>query len=88
MIDTTAHGGLKILPAIDKRGPEHAIGEHHVSIAIWGKPGDVGEPPVEPTEQIDKDVKKQLNKEHKIFNRFNSGKQLVDDVGLQYRSLM
>ena len=34
----------KKLPPMDKRGPEHAIGEHHVSVAIWGKPGDVGEP--------------------------------------------
>lgn len=86
VIDTTAQVGLQVLPAIDKRGPEHAIGEHHVSIAIWGKPGDVGEPPAERTEKIGKGTKKQMNKEHRIFNRFNSGKQLVDDVCLQSTS--
>lgn len=85
VIETTAQGGLQVLPAVEKRGPEHAVGEHHVSIAIWGKPGDVGEPPREPAQENSKGTKQQqTGREHRVFSRFNSGKQLVDDVSSRH----
>ena len=83
VIATTPQDGLQILPAVAKRGPEHAIGEHHVSVAIWGKPGDVGEPPAAAIDEHHKDTKKQMSTEGRTFNRFNSGRQLVDDVRAQ-----
>ena len=88
VIATTPQGGLQVLPAVAKRGPEHAIGEHHVSVAIWGKPGDVGEPPAEVTEEHHKETKKQRSTERRTFNRFNSGRQLVDDVRARSSLLM
>ena len=81
---TEGPAGLQVLPAIDKRGPEHAIGEHHVSVAIWGKPGDVGEKPLKPSDEDSggKNTKKQqaVEEKHGTMSRFNSGRELVGDV--------
>lgn len=89
VIAVTPKGNLQVLPAVLKRGPEHAIGEHHVSVAIWGKPGDVGEVPVESSEEQHESNSHNTNsKERRSFNRFNSGKQLVDDVRMYSRPIV
>ena len=46
------------------------IGEHHVSVAIWGKPGDVREPVV---------VRRNTWNLDGVFSRVNTDKELFDD---------